>query len=1327
MKHLFSILTLLVASVVMQAATVTVTMNSVAKTMTLTPVGSTTPLEADSHDESTFTYVFTGVANGEYVIEGFNSSNVSNGTINIDVQDEDITLQLWNATSRATNSGWIIGTDYTAENLSIRTREGKLYKGTIGYSMAPPYTSTTTMVALIPNGGSFNIELVPNEVHAAEGYMPAYPSATFTANAAQNMALQLGGEFTCSCPADAQLVLSRKPGGANGSGSIHFVPFITIEPTNVQTVGQTKTFTYRLANSGTYNIRTWREGGLTNYTKFTYYTDATKCPVINYTDAHYTARDPKWIDHDPSHNDKLNSVDILVNINERGHKRMSVGEVHNLLAERDWQIIPDQTSNYFFEPDYHYAVYDLDGNLDNSVVEVEKDGVVGSEWAFLRAKAPGTAIVTVTFDAACATQWTNNVEKDYYGGRYFCALWPENTAVFVVTVGDGANAIVPNMLLNQEYNLETSKLSTKYVDAEHDVFYYINDEEYAEYTFSPIGVSTVEIMYPTIRTNDAIYDNGWETVADNGDGSYTLHLVHGSQIIRLGDGAGHYVYQVLRAKHATRTITNTATGSTTKFCPGDEIKIQYDGLYHPANKLSGIYNMSAYITYNGNPTGTALILGSNQYWFAGTPSAQAVTLTIPYDYTDATMDLTEGVIQVTGYGDPIGNHRNIDKVAGRSPNFTAISHKTYFGQLPDAIIPVTQRKIVRATINVVPAEANVTIKNANDEVLSPESDGTYLLKEGTTTLAVQYTGYKRETQYLTITEDTPDEATFEVSLTPIPENGWDGETVKEPSKSGTIYIIKSGYELAWFAQQVNAKTGIAYKARLNNDIDLCGYNWTPISDVSATTNAYKAVFDGNNKTVKNLYVERNATRAGLFGMVFTGAEIKDLTVEGTVISTAADSRAAGIVGQLAGTAKVTNCVNKANVSGLKYVAGIAGYVQAGGTIDKCANYGDITGVKTEAANSGQYVAGIAFCYNLNGKITNCYNRGTILGDNYCGGIFCYSSTGQNATAQNVYNTGYVHASGENTNGYSCHSAIRATTSTTATTTKVTNAYANEDFLFNELCCTIIPEPERWASGEVAYLLGEAFGQEIGVDPLPVIGGKKVYKIGEGEETFYSNTPVYEITEGNNNVALQEANGDAHILLKRDFEAGVLYTLCLPFSMTEQQVSEAFGVGTEIWYLTGSEDRGSLIHIDFARVNSIEAGVPYLFRPTEDFEAGTLIENVTFENTTGKTLGAVTDYVQMHGFVNSTSFNAGAGNYFLGEDDYLHQLGSTRTVPGLRVYFTFGSAAQTTRRAKIVLGGQVTTSLWNEMETADYQKIMRNGQLLIQKGDHLYNMQGQLMK
>jgi hypothetical protein len=244
---------------------------------------------------------------------------------------------------------------------------------------------------------------------------------------------------------------------------------------------------------------------------------------------------------------------------------MSSGQEYDLMAERDWQIIPNQTENYFLQPDYHFAVYNLNGSPDNSVVEVVEDGITGSEWRILRAKSAGTAVVTVTYDATSASQYArgSKTRKDYYGGRYFGALWPENTAVFVVSVDAPANIIDANMRLNEEYNEESARLAGTYVDAEHDVFYYINDEESYDYTFTPQGVSTVEIAYPTIRENDAIYNTGWHTITKNADNSYTLPLKHGRQIVRLGDGAGHYEYQVLTAKHATRTITNKTNGSTT--------------------------------------------------------------------------------------------------------------------------------------------------------------------------------------------------------------------------------------------------------------------------------------------------------------------------------------------------------------------------------------------------------------------------------------------------------------------------------------------------------------------------------------------------------------------------------------------------------------------------------------------------------------------------------------------------------------------------------------------------------------------------------------------
>ena len=333
------------------------------------------------------------------------------------------------------------------------------------------------------------------------------------------------------------------------------------------------------------------------------------------------------------------------------------------------------------------------------------------------------------------------------------------------------NGMDANMRINETLNEDQKKNAGIYVDAEHDVFYYINDEEAFNYTFKPTGVTTVEISYPTLRENDAIYNTGWHAITKNEDNTYTLPLKHGRQIVRLGDGTGKYEYQVLTARHAIRNIINETTGGSV-FRPGDNVRVQYNGLFHPANKLSGIYNMSAYITYNGTPTGTALILGPNQYWFGSKPSAQSVTFQIPADWTATTYDLTEGVIQVTGFGDPIGNHRTID--------------------MPDAIIPVKQLTKTLATLELDPADAEIiSVTNSLGIEVTPE-DGKYLLTEGENSILAGKTGYKRTPVTVTIEENSPAEMTITVHLEPIPANGWDGETLTAVTPVGGIYHITNG-------------------------------------------------------------------------------------------------------------------------------------------------------------------------------------------------------------------------------------------------------------------------------------------------------------------------------------------------------------------------------------------------------------------------------------------------------------------------------------------------------------------------------------------------------
>lgn len=1161
------------------AANVSITMNTISTTMTLTDADETVV----EHDDTSVvsgqrTYVFNNLPAGNYTLSGYNATGVLNGTLGITVGSEDLTLQIWTITKIcATNQNggidWVYGTDYTIEQLEVHSREGDIYPVSMGMNAGYPS-------CLVYDGGSVILRLVPSAARADEGYITANDGRTVTANTNIQAAIPMGGTFTVSCPQDAEIAIMQKPGGDGGSGTIHFVPFTLIEPKAVATSGGKKTYTYRLGNGSKYNMRSWKEGGLTQLLTFYYSATPANCPVLDFSEADYAVHSPKWIDHDPGSLEGMNDCNILLNINEKNYLNLRTGQEYDLLAERVWQIIPDMSTNYFLQPDYHYAVYDLDGTPDNSVVEIVPDGNIGSEWAILRAKSAGTAIVTVTYDAASASQYKSDApteRQDYYGGRYFSALWPENTGVFIVSVDASPNTIKPDMRINEEYNLSTLKNAGMYVDAEHDVFYYINEDEYCPYTFKPVNVHTVEVAYPTLRDNDAVYNTGWHTVAANADGSYTLQLRHGRQIIRLGDGAGNYEYQVLSARHATREIINETTGSTTVFQPGDAIRVQYSGLFHPANKLSGIYNMSAYITYNDNPAGTSLILSGNQYQFGSAPSAQAVGFSVPNDYSAATLEMTRGVLQVTGYGDPIGNHRLIGKVGGRSPNFTAVAHQTYFGALPDIVIPITQLAQTRAEIHVVPAAATFTVTDKFGSERTADADGKYTLLEGKCTIVAQCTGYKRTPLYVDIPAYCAPDTVINIVLEAVPENGWDGESKTPVTPEDGIYHIHNGAELAWLAAQVNSGTGKSYSAVLDNDIDLCGYDWTPVG--YSTNKSFAGTFDGQNHTVDNLFINTDQPTQGLFGALSAGAHVSNITIRGNITSSYDNtfgSRLGGLAGTASGTKAnqvyISNITNYVNMTGRAHHAGgIVGYVNQYVNFDRCANYGNIL-IANENPEMANNAAGIAYLNSDKNVITNSYNCGNIIANNKVGGI--YVST-VNATVTNVYNTGYVHATRTNSSGYSCHGAIRPTITTTALTNKVTNAYANESFLFNELNTIIITRPEAWSGGEVAYKLGEAFGQQIGVDPLPVIGGMRVYEyeLTDGR-TVYTNTPYDDYS-------------------RQGLTPGKMGTICLPWA-AEQTTGAAF---YRILYKQMRD--GKPYNITLEEVTDLEAGVPYVFIPEDD--------------------------------------------------------------------------------------------------------------------------------
>jgi hypothetical protein len=124
-------------------------------------------------------------------------------------------------------------------------------------------------------------------------------------------------------------------------------------------------------------------------------------------------------------------------------------------------------------------------------------------------------------------------------------------------------------------------------------------------------------------------------------------------------------------------------------------------------------------------------------------------------------------------------------------------------------------------------------------------------------------------------------------------------------------------------------------------------------------------------------------------------------------------------------------------------------------------------------------------------LSNCYNVGDVTGvTGNAGGVVGYIST--IGSIANVYNIGEVTGAG----------GTCACVGSTQSKEKVTNAYSTKALTLNT-DCTLVTE-EQMASGEIAYKLGEAFGQHIGVDAYPVIGGMKVL-YDEGGNRYYNAT------------------------------------------------------------------------------------------------------------------------------------------------------------------------------------------------------------------------------
>jgi chitodextrinase len=627
--------------------------------------------------------------------------------------------------------------------------------------------------------------------------------------------------FSFVVPKEATVFVGAKSQAALVAGRYlkkHYVPFTEKQPAYEDTLagGQKQVF---YGVSGAHAYRVSMPGKLTHVGRFT---PGNGSKQLEVTQAQLSSRSPKEVDHDVNSLNGRNHSDVYLNINAAGRLRMAKDSSFYLMNIRVWQAIDDDVSNYFMEPDFHHYITNEQGVEDSSVVAILPDGTI-------KAKKAGTAIVRVTYDAMMCSH-TANVGSN--GSAFFGALWPENTGVFVVTVSDEptapATGIAPNMTIGELWNSGGTDRDSTFIDAEHDVLYYEASTGGFGYTFKPAGVASVTLAQPALSDATLSYGgfsaNG---VTAHPDGSYTVRLVHGRNIVKLTNAAGASEYQVISAKPVTWTVSGQSDKANKLFRPGDTISVRFGAptapggkgypLYHPANKLSGVYNMSAGIQYLGYPTDFPLILGPGQYTFAS--RAQSYQIIIPRGYTGEEIALTNGVIKVQGFGSSYGDHRKITKKNGVSSNLNAIVRTAYCGSIPSIYFRLTDTPSAPEAIVATPdgeTALNLSWKPSRD---NGSIDGYYVYKNGALADYVAATSYKLQgltpgTAYL-IEVEAEDDRGKQSKKAQLTATTRDLTPPAAPSSLRATKVTETTAALAWAKASDNSGAVAKYVVYLN--------------------------------------------------------------------------------------------------------------------------------------------------------------------------------------------------------------------------------------------------------------------------------------------------------------------------------------------------------------------------------------------------------------------------------------------------------------------------------------------------------------------------------
>lgn len=203
-----------------------------------------------------------------------------------------------------------------------------------------------------------------------------------------------------------------------------------------------------------------------------------------------------------------------------------------------------------------------------------------------------------------------------------------------------------------------------------------------------------------------------------------------------------------------------------------------------------------------------------------------------------------------------------------------------------------------------------------------------------------------------------------------------------------------------------------------------------------------------------------------------------------------------------------------------------------------------------------------------------------------------------------------------------------------------------------------------------------------------------------------------------------------LTIKRTFVPNEWNSIVLPTHLTSTEVENIFGSCTDLEEFTNAVVTSSNITLNFTKkTNGLEAGVPYLIKPTQAIANPLNLTNRNFK----KTITPVEkNGIEFTGVLVPTTMDASGDDYiFVGANNTLFHPEGAGTIKGMRAYFhVVGETAKAAIKKSPMISlstGSTTAMTLVKSDAEKSYKAIENGRIVINVNEKKVNVLGQIVK